>query len=88
MKKLFELEEYSKRWTSGTFNKDDLASKATPESESRLQKFEKELTFECFDGEKRLFSWHIRMTPGAWRLHFHPLKPTKIIIGYIGVKIQ
>ena len=40
------------------------------------------------DGEKRLFSWHIRMTPGAWRLHFHPLKPTKIIIGYIGVKIQ
>ncbi|MBS9383839.1 MAG: hypothetical protein HEQ24_06200 [Dolichospermum sp. BR01] len=88
MKKLSELEEYSKKWISGTFNKDDFASKVTPESKSRLDNFEKELTFECLDGEKRLFSWHIRMTPGAWRLHFHPLKPTKIIIGYIGVKIQ
>jgi hypothetical protein len=88
MKKLSELEEYSKKWISGAFNKDDFASKITPESKSRLDNFEKELTFECIDGEKRLFSWHIRMTPGAWRLHFYPLKPTKIMIGYIGVKIQ
>ncbi|TVP62606.1 MAG: hypothetical protein EA343_10330 [Nodularia sp. (in: Bacteria)] len=88
MKKLSELEEYSKRWISGAFNKDDFASRITPESQSRLNNLEKELTFECLDGEKRLFSWHIRMTPGAWRLHFYPLKPTQIIIGYIGIKIQ
>jgi hypothetical protein len=88
IKKLTEVENASKNWTSGNFDLNSLPSKATPESESRLQKFEKELTFQCPDGEARLFSLHIRMTPGAWRLYFYPLKPTEIIIGYIAIKIQ
>jgi hypothetical protein len=88
IKKLTEVENASKNWTSGNFDLNSLPSKATPESESRLQKFEQELTFQCPDGKKRLFSLHIRMTPGAWRLYFYPLKPTEIMIGYIDIKIQ
>ncbi len=89
VKRLFELEDYCKSWTSDSFNPDNLPSKATPESESRLQKFRQQLTFKCPDGEKRIFSLHVRMTPGAWRLHFCvELGPGQIIIGYIGPKIQ
>lgn len=90
VKKLFELEEYCKIWTDGAFNSDLLASKTTPESASRLQQLKNELTFLCPDGKKRVFSLHVRMTgAGAWRLHFsEELGPGKIIIGYIGPKIQ
>ncbi len=90
IKRLFELEDYCKIWTDGAFNSDNVSSKATPESESRLRQFKQELTFKCPDGEKRIFSWHLRMTgAGAWRLHFsEELGPGKIIIGYIGSKIQ
>jgi hypothetical protein len=95
-KKLFELENYCKIWTNGAFNLDLLPSKATPESDSRLQQLEQKLTFECPDGKKRIFSLHLRMTgAGAWRLHFFPkleicpeLGTGKIIVGYIGKKIE
>lgn len=89
IKKLFELEEYSKNWTDGAFKLETLASKASVESQSRIREFENELTFKCSDSEERLFSLHVRITPGAWRLHFcTELGPGKIIIGYIGCKIQ
>ena len=89
IKKLFELQESSKNWTDGAFKLETLASKASVESQSRIRLFESELTFKCSDDEKRLFSLHVRITPGAWRLHFcTELGPGKIIIGYIGCKIQ
>ncbi|MEA5621294.1 hypothetical protein VB711_26165, partial [Cronbergia sp. UHCC 0137] len=92
----FELENYCKNWREGAFNLDHLASKATPESDSRLKELKEKLTFECPDGKKRIFSLHLRMTgAGAWRLHFFPqleicskLGTGKIIIGYIGKKIE
>jgi hypothetical protein len=90
IKKLSELEECCKSWTDGAFNLDNLASKASPESETRLQQFQEQLSFVCPDGKKRIFSLHLRMTgAGAWRLHFSTeLGPGKIIIGYVGLKIQ
>jgi hypothetical protein len=88
IKRLLELEEYCKSWNTGSFNLDNIPCKVSPESESRLKKFDRELTFKCPDGIDRIFSYHVRMTPGAWRLHFWALEPGKIIIGYIGVKIQ
>lgn len=89
VKRLQELESCCHKWTSGSLNLDSFPSKITPESESRLKQFQKELTFKCSDGKKRIFSLHVRMTPGAWRLHFSTeLGPGKIIIGYIGPKIQ
>jgi hypothetical protein len=89
IKRLLELEEYCKSWTAGSFNSDTIPCKVSPESNSRLKQFKEELTFKCPDGIKRIFSLHVRMTPGAWRLHFFTeLGPGKIIIGYIGLKIQ
>ncbi|MGD1912450.1 MAG: hypothetical protein ACFB2X_16845 [Rivularia sp. (in: cyanobacteria)] len=89
LKRLFELEEYCKSWKVGAFDFDALPSKVSPESESRLKQFNDKLSFKCSDGKKRLFSLHVRMTPGAGRLHFcTELGPGKIIIGYIGYKIQ
>jgi len=89
-KRLFELEAAAKSWTAGIFDLKTIPSKATPESDSRLQEFSNQLTIRCLDGTDRLFSLHLRMTPGAWRLYFFPLNPEKtkkIIVGYIGQKI-
>ncbi|NEP55734.1 MAG: hypothetical protein F6K31_01695 [Symploca sp. SIO2G7] len=87
-KRLDELENYCKTWTNGAFSSDSLRN-ATPESESRLNRLKQKLTFRCPDGKERIFSLHMRLTPGAWRLHFsEKLGPGKIIIGYIGPKIQ
>lgn len=89
VRKLFELEALSKNWTDGALDLEKLPSKVSPESESRLKQFRKQLNIKCLDGTKRIFSLHVRMTPGAWRLHFcTELGPGKIIIGYIGPKIQ
>lgn len=90
VKRLFELEEYCKIWTEGALDLDSIPSKASPESDSRLKQFKQQLTFQCPDGQERIFSLHLRMTgAGAWRLHFcAELGPGKIIIGYIGLKIQ
>lgn len=90
VQRLLELEEYCRSWTAGSFNAGSLPTKTTPESETRLNKLRQQLTFRCPDGETRLFSWHVRMTgAGAWRLHFSvELGPGKIIIGYIGLKIE
>ena len=89
VRKLFELDELSKSWIDGALNLANLPSKASPESESRLKEFREQLNIQCLDGKKRIFSLHIRMTPGAWRLHFcTELGPGKIIIGYIGTKIE
>ncbi|NES04047.1 MAG: hypothetical protein F6K22_15130 [Okeania sp. SIO2F4] len=88
-KRLLELEKYCQTWQTGIFNPNLLPSKTTPESDSRIQQFRQPLTIKCPDGKKRLFSWHLRMTPGAWRLYFSEyLGPGKIIIGYIGLKLK
>ncbi|MGD1702159.1 hypothetical protein [Dapis sp. BLCC M229] len=65
-KRLLELEKYCQTWQTGIFNPNLLPSKTTPESDSRIQKLREQLTIKCPDGKKRLFSWHLRMTPGAW----------------------
>ncbi len=89
IKKLFELDELSKNWTDGALDLEKLPSKVSPESESRLKQFKEQLNIKCPDGKKRIFSLHVRMTPGAWRLHFcTEVGPGKIIVGYIGTKIQ
>jgi len=59
--------------------------KVSPESSMTLEMYGRERTFRCPDGQKRLFSWHLRLTPHAWRIHFYPDEQTKtLIIGYIG----
>ncbi|MFB2978716.1 hypothetical protein [Microseira sp. BLCC-F43] len=89
VERLYHLDNYCKTWTDGAFDLNRLPYKISPESDSRLKQLKQNLTFQCPDGEERIFSLHARMTPGAWRLHFCvELGPGKIIIGYIGLKIQ
>ncbi|HLQ29863.1 MAG TPA: hypothetical protein VK140_11585 [Ktedonobacteraceae bacterium] len=88
MKRLNELENYSQNWYDGPFDPEKFASKVSPESEVTLNKFGQQHTFLCPDGKQRKFSWHVRLTPGAWRVYFHPEKDVRqLIIGYIGDKL-
>ena len=86
-KKLYELQNYSENWLVGGFDKRLIGCKATPESEATLTKYSQERMFLCPDGQKRIFSWHVRLTPLAWRIQFYPEQPGQIIIGYIGLHL-
>jgi hypothetical protein len=84
-RRLSELEIYCRTWTTGGFDPSQLPAKATLESEATLNQFGSERTFRCPDGIERTFSWHLRLTPDAWRILFLPeTKARKMIIGYIG----
>ena len=53
-----------------------------------LQQYGAQHTFQCPDGKPRVFSWHVPMTPGAWRLFFYPDgRKRKAFIGHIGSKL-
>jgi hypothetical protein len=79
-KRLLELEVYASQRASGEFDPDQIPSKTTPESETRLRDFANELNRLCTDGETREFNWHVRFTPGAGRIHFYPLEDSQVII--------
>lgn len=88
LKKLFELEDYCRGWASGGFDSDRLPGRVSPESRPTLQKYGADREFLCPDGQVRLFSWHLRLTPGAWRMYLWPdERNRRIIIGYIGRKL-
>jgi hypothetical protein len=85
--RLRELDNYARNWIGGSFDQTVLPSRVSPESESTIKEHGNEITFLCPDGENRLFTWHARLTPGAWRLHFYPNSINhRILIGRIGRK--
>ena len=89
VRRLFELERYCQESTTGAFEPTRLSTKASPESQVTLNQYGKERTFLCPDDIERTFSWHLRLTPGAWRLYFIPFPKTrKMIIGYIGPHLR
>lgn len=83
-KGLADLQKYASTWIGGAFDSAKIPRKTTPESEATLNQYAQERTFTCPDGKKRVFSWHVRLTPLAWRIQFYPNQPGQIIIGYIG----
>lgn len=86
--KLFDLEIYSTSWDGSGFYPNEIRGKITPDSPATLKRFAKERTFTFPDGRDTVFSWHSRVTPGAWRIFFYPDPSTqKIIIGHIGPKL-
>lgn len=87
LKKLQELEDYCNSWLDGPFDHTKI-NHATPESPATLETYGPEHTFQCHDGEFRKFSWHVRLTPGAWRMFFDPItEERRLIVGYIGPKL-
>ena len=94
IRRLFEFEDYCKNWRSGAFSPKTLPCLATTESQVTLQQYGSERTFLCPDGQSRRFSWHVRLTPLAWRIYFIPeepnsLKPTGgMTIGYVGSHLR
>ncbi len=85
VRRLLELDNYCRQWSAGPFDPRLLPSKASIESEATIRQYSQERTFRCPDGEDRLFSWHVRLTPGAWRLYFVPREDNRqIIVGYVG----
>ncbi|MFC1515792.1 hypothetical protein ACFL7E_03435 [Thermodesulfobacteriota bacterium] len=88
IKRLFELQAYCSAWNEGAFVPDQLPFKATVESPPTIQKYWKERTFNCHGENEITFTWHGRMTPGAWRIYFDPtIGPGMMRIGYIGPKL-
>ncbi len=89
IKRLRELEDFCNAWIEGPFDQNKMLSKASGESETTLEMFSIERTFRCHDGISRMFRWHLRLTPGSWRLYFYPLvAERKLIIGYIGPHLR
>ncbi|CAM3602788.1 MULTISPECIES: hypothetical protein [Paenibacillus] len=87
--KLIELNEYFSSWEQGGFDSSLVPFKVTPESQRTLEHCKREHTFLCPDGQYRVFSWHLRMTPGAGRIFFIPdVETRKCIIGHIGNKLK
>ncbi|MEB3359487.1 MAG: hypothetical protein VKK04_22370 [Synechococcales bacterium] len=83
-KRLSDLQNCASDWTTGAFDPNKLTARATTESRATLNMYGQERTFACSDGQSRVFSWHVRLTPMAWRIHFYPIQPGEIIVGYIG----
>ncbi|MEX5219863.1 MAG: hypothetical protein NW701_18710 [Nitrospira sp.] len=88
IKRLMELDKYTRDWSDGPFDAHKITSKATPESTNTLNSYGSHRTFLCPDGQSRLFSWHVRLTPGSWRIYFFPdSERRQLIIGYVGPKL-
>lgn len=87
--RLCELQDVASKCVSGKpMKKTDFVSKVSPESDTRLKSLVNRLIYLCPDGKNRLFSWHVRYTPGAGRIYFYPVESKKkFYIGYIGNKI-
>ncbi|XZF65192.1 MAG: hypothetical protein ACSI46_11135 [Gloeotrichia echinulata DVL01] len=81
---LFELQKCCQNWDIGYFNLDGYSIEESGESQPTLDKYSQERTFRCPDGEERLFERHVKLKFCNWRIHFFPLKPGTLIIGYIG----
>lgn len=92
--RLFELDSYCKTWQLGAFSPDQFPCRTTTDSETTLQQYALERTFLCPDGEQRVFSWHVRLPPLAWRMYFIPQEPVSetkagaMIVGYVGKHLR
>jgi len=82
------LNNCAKNWQTGRFSLDGYPFEESGESEPTINKYWKERTFLCPDGEERLFERHVKLKECNWRIHFFPeVKTTKVIIGYVGIHL-
>ncbi|MDJ0608032.1 MAG: hypothetical protein QNJ67_03585 [Kiloniellales bacterium] len=87
LRRLCQVNDCFVAWRDGPFERGAIPD-CDPESQVTLQRFEAQHSFRCPDGETRVFSWHVPITPGPWRLFFYPEgKTRKGIVGHIGPKL-
>jgi len=86
---LRDMQTFCDGWHDGGFDANKYPSFVSLESEATINKYGDERTFVCPDGAPRVFSWHARITPSAWRMYFIP-RPAEhsMIIGYIGKHLR
>lgn len=84
---LFLLNDYSKNWTSGPFNMQQIGCEVSPESSQTLRKYAAEHTFTTPDATPRLYSLHAK--PGKYRIYFNnELGPSQsLLIGSVGAHL-
>ncbi len=88
IKRLYALNTACENWCDGPDSYEGIPGRMSPESNVTLQKYTHEHTFLCPDGVNRLFSWHARLTPSAWRIYFYRDDEKKTLtIGHIGHKL-
>ena len=87
IKALFELQKSAQNWQTGIFSLKDYPLEESGESEATKNKYAKERSFCCPDGQERLFERHVKLRLCNWRIHFFPQEPRTLIIGYIGTHL-
>jgi hypothetical protein len=89
IRRLSELELCARSWAAADgFDPSSLSGNPRTESPSTLNKYGDQRTFQCPDGMKRTFDWHVNL-PGGWRLYFFPVdSDRRIIVGYIGIHLD
>jgi hypothetical protein len=82
MRGLRDLQNYCDSWDTDNFDIHCL-SNASGESQPTLNRYGAERTFQCPDGQSRIFEWHLKR--GDTRIHFFDFPGTKrILVGYAG----
>ena len=88
MKKLDNLQQYSKSWEQGGFNRNAVPTKCNPVSGETLASYKKNYTFTRECGKQVLAYWHLYFTPGAGRIYFAAMEDThSICVCHIGGKL-
>lgn len=88
-KKLFILQKYFENY-DGNFDKDEIPTKTTVDSQETLKRYGNDRKFRTPDGKELIFSWHMRFTGNfAGRIFFYPDNScNKCYIGHIGKKLR
>lgn len=82
--RLFELGQLIEGWKHGGFNYHQIHN-ASDESPSTISRYGNQRRFVCPDGQRRLFSWHLKGLPFMWRIHIRAIQEERrVLIGYVG----
>lgn len=82
--RLFELEQFCLDWSTPGFDGSKFKN-ASYETTTTMQQYGRQREFICPDGQIRVFEFHLKNIPNAWRIHIWPdLQTRRILVGYIG----
>lgn len=87
VRRLVEMDAAFARWDGLPLHGAFLPSKCTPETPQTLKEEAEDHTGTLPDGQARVFSWHVRFTPGQGRIFFDgDAAQRRGVVGYVGIK--